>query len=851
MRTIRRAMLRPFAALLASLALLALASCSMLGPIDTSLSPSQPLVKTARDSAASAASANQSTVDRAVTDSPADQRTQFFKGPAPTGGVSVERAPRPQPAPTFDPNEPPVSAVMLDGLAIPQFINTIYATILKRNVSMDPAVLSRTDLVSLRTGKPQTPAELASAAQAVLRSYGLAVNEFNGLIRVVPAASLGGASPEILRGRAQPDVPGSLRPIFYLYELDNTNYANAITWVRTIFQGRVTVTEDPPRNAIMLSGQSDSVLAAVDTIRTLDRPGLRGRLSVRFTPVFWSATDLANRLVDVLGAQGYSASQNPSATTPLLILPIVPINAVLVFAVGDEALNHTLRWARELDQTPSSRSGGRYITYYVRNTDAAAVAKTLQEVLGGATTTAAPVGAAAAATAAQRPAGSSRVVVNAAANSIIIQSSPTEYPQIYGLLQELDRPAKSALIMATIAEVRLTDDEQFGFNWLLQQFTSGGYNVNGGLGPVPVGGAVSASGIALNVATLAGNPRALLTALSTSSRVRVLSNPSIVAINGQSASMQIGQDVPILTSQISNTSSSTTAGQSILQTVQYRNVGIILKVKPVIHSGGRIDLEINQEVSGVSTETTGLGNSPVVNTRRIDTRLSVIDGNTMLIGGLISEQRDGSNAGIPFLKDIPLAGGLFRTSANDKTTRTELVLLITPHVIEDDFDSRAITDAFKSQFSWGKDVPLSVKLPVTSSADRNISIDGSQQPLSTDAANRNSGQPDASKVYVIPAEAEPTQAPNRPRANNSVGQNPTPPGGAGTTNAPGPGATRSPTDALSVPPRSGASSGAVGVGSGAGASAIPATPGGANQSLKPLTDEALRQELLKAIQQSK
>ncbi len=799
----------------------------MIGPIETTIAAPQPLVKPAREAVTGTPDTGKEAPATETT-----QATQFFQTPVPPRARRAPAPSQPQGAPANE-GDPTLSAVTLDGVPLPQFVNTIYATILKRNVSLDPAVQSRTDLVSLRTGKPQTAAQLSAAVQSVLRAYGVTVNEFDGLVRVVPSTGTGGVSPEIIRGRAQPDVPGSLRPIFYLVELDNTSQANVVSWVRTMFQGRVNVLEDPPRNAIMLSGQSDSVMAAVEAVRLLDQPTFRGRYSARVTPVFWSATEMATRLVDVLTAQGYNVSQAPTATAPILILPIAPVNSVAVFSTSEEALNHTLRWARELDQTPPSRTGGgRYITYYVRNTDADAVAKTLQDVLGGGGAAVAPV---AGAPAAPRPAGSSRVVVNAAANSIIIQSSPTEYQQLYGLLQELDRPARSALIMATVAEVTLTDDEQFGFNWLLRQFTSRGYNINGGMGPVPNGTTVSASGIALNIATMAGDPRALLTALATSSRVRVLSNPSIVAINGQTASIQVGQDVPILTSQISNTNSTSTNSTAVLQTVQYRNVGIILKVKPVIHSGGRVDLEISQEVSGVINQETGLGNSPVITTRKVDTRLSVVDGNTMLIGGLIKEQRDGSNAGIPYLKDVPVAGALFRSKGGETMTRTELVLLITPHIIEDDFDSRAMTEAFRSQFSWGKEIPLSTKeqAKVTSVAP-NASSSGSV---------RTEGE--VSRPYVVPVVPVESPAVPGPRRVQDSRPPEIPSAGAslGST-TPGPPQPAQTTAPLST---QGAGTGAAPAPEGR----TPASRGAAPQAGKPVTDEKLRQELLDAIRGAK
>jgi general secretion pathway protein D len=470
--------------------------------------------------------------------------------------------------------------------------------------------------------------------------------------------------------------------------------------------------------------------------------------------------------------------------------------------------------------------------------------KTLQDVLGGGTSAPAaapavaggPVAAAPRATSSGTLASGGRVVVNTAANSIIIQSTPAEYQQIYALLQELDRPPRSALIMATVAEVRLSDTEQFGFSWLLKQFSTGGYNVNTSVGPTPVAG-TSAAGLALSIATIAGDPRALLTALASSNRVRVLSNPSIVALSGYEASIQVGEDVPILTSQISNANTTGTDGTGgVLQTVQYRSVGIILKVRPVVHAGGRVDLELQQEVSGVSSNNSGLGNSPVVSTRRIQTRLSARDGNTMLLGGLIREQRDGGHAGIPFFKDIPVAGSLFRTSGNDNFERTELVVLLTPYVIEDDFDSRAITNAFRSQFGWattpdGGTLPLGPRgAPSATAVDR---ADGVQQPSA--AAGTPAPTAPASKTYVVPDAPALQLVPARALA-------PLPPAAGAASSLP---ATPIPAPAR------------VGGGDAATTSMpqnAPAPAKGAGpaitQGARPLTDDKLRQELLDAVKRA-
>jgi general secretion pathway protein D len=157
-----------------------LASCSMVGPIDTSLGATKPLVMPVR---AASQAPDIFAADKAATTTQAAQNTQFFKVPVtPSVAAAPVQAPTP-PVAAPNANDETISAVTLDGIPLPQFINTIYATVLKRNVSVDPAIQTRTDLVSLRTGKPQTAAQLSAAAQSVLKSYGVSINEFEGLVR--------------------------------------------------------------------------------------------------------------------------------------------------------------------------------------------------------------------------------------------------------------------------------------------------------------------------------------------------------------------------------------------------------------------------------------------------------------------------------------------------------------------------------------------------------------------------------------------------------------------------------------------------------------------------------------------
>ncbi|MBU6257336.1 MAG: hypothetical protein KGL18_08385 [Burkholderiales bacterium] len=632
----------------------------------------------------------------AATGQPVAAKNRLFQVPTPPAPGKVE--PLPSSAGTMPPADPTLeTAVSIEQLPLPAFIDTVFATILKRNISVDPSIAQRKELVSLKSGKPQTAQGLYEAAVSVLKSFNIAVTEYNGLLRITPGTGPTGFVPELRMGRSLPEVPSALRPIFQIVDLEAVNPATVAGWLRTLFGQRLQVQEDLGGQAILLSGQSDDVAAAVDAIKSLDRPLMRGRASARIAPLFWSADEMAKRLAEVLQAQGYSVGTMANAQAPIILLPIPPLNSVLVFARSEAILNYVLRWATDLDQPASGRGSAGYFTYAVRNLDASELAKTLQDVMNPAGTSGAGAGAT-----------RSRVVVNAASNTLIIQGNPTEYQQWFGLLQELDRPPRSALISVTIAEVTLNASEQLGFEWMLNQFQSAGNNVNvstlGSFGTSAIGG--------LAAVVTAGNgttPRALFNALASTSRVRVLANPSIMARNGEMASIQVGSEVPVISSQqttgtAASTSSNggTTLQNGLLQTIQYRSTGVILKVKPVIHAGGRIDLDVDQEVSSASATQSGVTSSPTIATRHLTTKLSVTDGATVLLGGLMQETASNTDTGVPWLKDIPWAGNLFK-SHHKTRDRTELIVLITPYVINDEFEAHSITAAFRNQFTWDSD----------------------------------------------------------------------------------------------------------------------------------------------------
>ena len=664
------------------------------------------------------------------------QLTQSALPVAPETSVSASIvAERPAVAATSPANDEPVS-IAIEQTPLPAFIQILYGRMLQRPYAMDQAVSSRTDLVTFKTSQPIPRSRLAVLAVDLLRGYGLAVQDYGGLVRITTDNAPNAGLPQLRRGKALPETPEPLRPVFLHIELDVVRTAEVQQWLRQILGTRVAIQEDATRNGFLLSGTQADLRTALDLIQMLDQPRMRGRFARRITPAFSSANDLSARLIEVLTAQGYQASNSGSASgVPILVIPINAIGSVVVFAGSEAVMEHVVRWARELDRAPTAQGTSSMFTYAVKYADAQDLARTIGDVLGGggggsgaaAPAPATPTTPGFAAPAAPQPGGrgsGGRVVVNNATNTLIVRNTTAdEFQQLTVLLRELDRPTRSALIEVVVAELSRNASRDLGVDWTSLR--------TGGLSAIET---ATFGGTGFNITTI-NSARTLigrLSALASNNEARILSSPKILARNGESASIQVGDDVPIITSQQSTGGPGglfTPNTQNLIQTVQYRSTGMLLRVRPVINSGNRLDLDIAQEVSVPNRTETGVSASPTISTRKIETKLSLRDGSTVLLGGLISRNTSSGDAGVPFLKDIPLLGNLFRKSSAG-TVETELLIMITPYVINDDYEAEAITDAVRDSFGdWARELSFSRRLPPPGSDAPMPAMAPAQAPL--------------------------------------------------------------------------------------------------------------------------
>jgi general secretion pathway protein D len=305
----------------------------------------------------------------------------------------------------------------------------------------------------------------------------------------------------------------------------------------------------------------------------------------------------------------------------------------------------------------------------------------------------------------ENPAVNVRITPDIVNNSILVYASQETQRIVEQTLRQIDRPLLQVAIDATVAEVTLNDTLTYGVQYYLNSTklggsnspAAGGTNSNAGFVISTLGtsaSVLSALTPGFNLALGPANmPNIVLDALHNVTEVRILSNPSLVVLDNQAATLQVGEQVPIST----GTATVLTANNTVVSTIDYRNTGVILRVVPRISAHGNVIIDIEQETSSVTPASVG-SLTPTISDRRVKSSISVASGQTVLLAGLISDERDRSRQGIPVLDKIPGIGDLFSQQSGTKV-RTELIIFIRPTVIRDAVDAHMVAEELRSKLN--------------------------------------------------------------------------------------------------------------------------------------------------------
>ncbi len=608
-----------------------------------------------------------------------------------------------------------------DDADLGEVAKVVLSDILGKNYVLSPKVAGK---VTLQTTDPLSKDELIPTLEMVLRMNNAVLIKDASIYHIEPASEALYSSSFIAPGAA-----GKTGYQVRVIPIRNVAVQDLVEVIKPLVQDKTILTVDGTRNILVASGTPDELGRVMDMVSTFDIDVLKGRSFGLFPLAHSEPETLIKELEEI-----FNKNSKDDDSDFFRFIPIERLNAVMAITHQSRYLKDIESWVLRLDRA-NTASGGGVNVYKVQHANAEDLAGTLNEIFTGAqatdksakvvpgkqsaevtnkqpgeTTTSTTVstkktkkssqtsGSSATGTATVANIENVKIISDKANNALIIVSTPREYDVMLPVIKQLDILPLQVLIDATIVSVDLKDDLKYGIQWFLDH---GGSSVGSGSGTTTLGSMASASGAAFATGGLSavynsGVVNALLSAQATKNNINVISSPSLMVLNNQQAKINVGDQVPIQTSTTSVPLATASIAQS--SSIQYKDTGVTLDVTPRVNANGMVIMEIKQVVSGVVPQTNGVTSTATINKKEIESSVAVLDGETIVLGGLITENNGLSKAGIPFFHEIPWLGSMFGNTINNKD-KTELVVLITPRVVKSKQDSRLISDEFKRKLT--------------------------------------------------------------------------------------------------------------------------------------------------------
>jgi general secretion pathway protein D len=621
--------------------------------------------------------------------------------------------------------------VVLNLASVPlqQAAKTVLGDMIGVNYVVDPRVEG---VISVQTTQPVTKADALELFQAALAPIGAVLVQSRGIYRIAPADQ--GATGAIATDRAsgQGGVGGKGIRVVQLKYVAATEVARVL---EPMFPKGAIVQADDARNVLAIKGSPGEIDSMLDSISVFDVDIMRG-MSFAVVPV---KTSQPEKMVDELKAVFASDKEGPLKGRVRFIAN-TRLGAILVVTSQPSYLPRAQNWIKRLDAKANGAERQLHV-YQVQNRPVAELAGVLQtmfsnemKVARSTTRNVSPrsrqVDLAGVSEKAPGPGGNGsagdlkslaralnnepdtpiadpaeaagpsstgsvaepplKIVPDETKNSLLIMANDRDYQRVLRVIQGLDVVASQVLIEAVIAEVTLTDDLQYGVEWQLSKGAHTATFSN------TLTGGVAASFPGFNYAINAANMASTLSMLNSLTHVNVISTPSLMVLDNKTARLQIGDQVPITTQ--TATSTVTAPNTAIVNSITMQDTGVILAVTPRINESGRVQLEIEQEVSSVVKTTTSNIDSPTIQQRRVKTTVVVNDGEVLALGGMIQDHASKTSGQVPVLGDIPGLGALFSDRTNS-VQKTELIILITPRVVRDGAESRLVTEEYRRKMN--------------------------------------------------------------------------------------------------------------------------------------------------------
>lgn len=600
----------------------------------------------------------------------------------------------------------------------------VMADVMKFNYIIDPKVRG---VVNIHTSGQIASENVFPIFQSILQLNGATAVKRGQLYEIVPF----GDAKKLFTPPSKIEDSGKLltdeKYVIQIIPLKFIPVTEASKMVKPFLSDGADIVEHPSQNILLIGDIASNIRKILDLIALFDID-IFTDLSVRIYPVFNSdVTDIAKEMERIFAS--FEISTKSGRGVGITFTPVTRINALLVVSAIPNIFEKVEGWLKQLDQTPTNEAKLGVFVYYVQNGKAKDMADVLKQIFtppkekkttSTTTTASTPTTTTPTTPPGQRgvrptptptpgaptpteeggiPTGEINIVVDETTNALIIRAYPREYKFVLETIKKLDLYPKQVLIEVFLVSVQLDDTNKFGLEWstFMDSFKRGNttYNWTFGMGGPAIDPTTFSNGIQY-VITATNKLAAAINATAGDNKTKVLSSPHLLASNNKEAKIQVGTSQPILTNTYTTTATGT-ATAVVEGSIEYKDIGIILTVTPRISDGGLVTMELSIEDSTVSNTSLGsLSNVPVFSKKTAKTTLSILEGQTIIIGGLIEETKITNKSGVPVLSKIPILGGLFGSQDYEKH-KTELMLLLTPHVITDIDQSNAITREFKGK----------------------------------------------------------------------------------------------------------------------------------------------------------
>ncbi|PPQ30048.1 type II secretion system protein GspD [Rhodoblastus sphagnicola] len=677
-----------------------------------------------------------------------------WSGAPPPAKIVIAQNAEPPPAPEGEekPRKPRGEGVELNlvNLPIAEAAKIVLGDMQGVDYVVDPRLEGK---VTAHTAHPVSKRQALDLFQSALRVSGAALVRSGHIYKIVPAEAAGGAGADVsVAGPRENNGLGGdsvVAPLHYVSASEMKRVLDPIA-----AKGGV-VRADEARRALVLSGSPQEIDALRDAISIFDVDTMRG-MSFALVPV--KSSDPAAMAEDLRAVFG-SEKEGPM-NGMIRFVGNKRLNAILVITSQRGYLDRARAWIQRLDGRAQT-SEKQFYTYRVQNRPAKELLQVLTSMfasesggragssvsprqgqanvsaanngvfgqngnpptnpIGGLTSNATPSAnpldaagktdqlAAAASgsdsSASNGPQASTlgddsrfRLAADEAKNALVIMASPADYHRILRVIETLDVLPNQVFIEATIAEVTINDSLHFGVEWFLNRAkSSGAFSTSSQtataatdtLGNNLLGAGVGAAFPGFSYALRAPNMQMTINALNAVTKVNIVSTPSLTVLDNHQAILQVGDQVPVASLQ------SATALGNTFTSVSYRDTGVILSITPHISESGRVMLQLVQEVSNVAPNS-GASTNPTIQQRKVSTQVVIHDGEALMLGGLMQNNHSNIANQVPVLGDIPIIGNAFKDKT-DEADKTELLIMITPHVVRSAAEAREITEEYKRQ----------------------------------------------------------------------------------------------------------------------------------------------------------